>query len=79
MLGRRRQQGCWISGNTDKAASKGRLKVTGSQGGSMYRQRLSLVALVLLLAAPVFAQKFTSQIRGTVTDPTGAGNGSARD
>ena len=38
----------------------------------MYRQRLSLVALVLLLAAPVFAQKFTSQIRGTVTDPTGA-------
>ncbi len=38
----------------------------------MYRQRLSLVALVLLLAVPVFAQKSTSQIRGTVTDPTGA-------
>lgn len=38
----------------------------------MYRQRLSLVALVLLLAVPVFAQKFTSSIRGTVTDPTGA-------
>ena len=27
----------------------------------MYRQRLSLVALVLLLAVPVFAQKFTSR------------------
>jgi hypothetical protein len=38
----------------------------------MYRQRLSLVALALLLAVPVFAQKFTSQIRGTVLDPTGA-------
>ena len=38
----------------------------------MYRQRLSLVALVMLLAVPVFAQKFTSTIRGTVTDPTAA-------
>jgi hypothetical protein len=44
----------------------------------MYRQRLSLVAFVLLLAVPVFAQKFTSQIRGTVTDPTGAAVSSAK-
>jgi hypothetical protein len=38
----------------------------------MYRQRLSLLALALLLAVPVFAQKFTASIRGTVTDPTEA-------
>src|SRR5512140_3559384 len=38
----------------------------------MYRQRLSLVALALILAVPVFAQKFTASIRGTVTDPTEA-------
>ena len=68
MLGRWRHQGCWTTDNTVQATLKGRLKVTGSQGESMYRQRLSLVALALLLAVPVFAQKFTSQIRGTVSD-----------
>ncbi len=38
----------------------------------MSRQRLSLTALLLLLAGPVFAQRFTAAIRGNVTDPSGA-------
>ena len=38
----------------------------------MSRQRLSLTALLLLLAVPVFAQRFTAAIRGTVTDPSNA-------
>ena len=36
----------------------------------MLRKRVSLAALVLLIAAPVFAQRFTAAIRGTVTDQT---------
>src|SRR5512143_1184438 len=35
-------------------------------------QRLCLVGLLLLLSVPVFAQRFTATIRGTVTDPTRA-------
>jgi hypothetical protein len=38
----------------------------------MLRKRVSLAALVLLIAAPVFAQRFTAAIRGTVTDSTTA-------
>ena len=38
----------------------------------MLRKRVSLAAIVLLIAAPVFAQRFTAAIRGTVTDPTAA-------
>src|SRR5512147_2645629 len=38
----------------------------------MSRQRLSLTALLLLLAGPVLAQRFTAAIRGTVTDPSTA-------
>ena len=38
----------------------------------MSRQRLSLTALLLLLAVPVFAQRFTASIRGNVTDPSKA-------
>ena len=38
----------------------------------MSMQRLSLTALLLLLAVPVFAQRFTAAIRGTVTDPSNA-------
>ena len=38
----------------------------------MSRQRLSLTALLLLLAGPVLAQRFTATIRGTVTDPSHA-------
>ena len=44
----------------------------------MSRQRLLLVALVLLLAMPAFAQKFTAAIRGTVTDPTDAATSGAK-
>ena len=44
----------------------------------MSRQRLLLVALVLLLAMPAFAQKFTAAIRGTVTDPTDAAMSAAK-
>ena len=36
----------------------------------MLRKRVSLAAIVLLIAAPVFAQRFTAAIRGTVTDQT---------
>ena len=36
----------------------------------MLRKRASLAAIVLLIAAPVFAQRFTAAIRGTVTDPS---------
>jgi hypothetical protein len=35
-------------------------------------QRLLLPALAVLLAVPVFAQRFTASIRGTVTDPSSA-------
>jgi hypothetical protein len=35
-------------------------------------QRFLLTALLLLLAAPVFAQRFTAAIRGNVTDPSAA-------
>ena len=38
----------------------------------MSRQRLSLTALLVLLAVPVFAQRFTAAIRGNVTDPSNA-------
>ncbi|HXY38656.1 MAG TPA: carboxypeptidase-like regulatory domain-containing protein, partial [Vicinamibacteria bacterium] len=38
----------------------------------MSRVRLFLAAVVLLLAVPAFAQRFTASIRGTVTDNTGA-------
>ncbi len=38
----------------------------------MSRQRLSLTALLLLLAGPALAQRFTAAIRGTVTDPSHA-------
>ena len=38
----------------------------------MMKKRLSVAALVLLIAAPVFAQRFTASIRGTVTDQTAA-------
>ena len=38
----------------------------------MSRQRLSLTALLLLLAGPVLAQRFTAAIRGNVTDPSHA-------
>ncbi len=44
----------------------------------MSRQRLLLVALVLLLAMPAFAQKFTAAIRGTVNDPTDAAVSAAK-
>jgi hypothetical protein len=36
----------------------------------MSRQRVSLTGLLLLVAAPVLAQKFTATIRGSVTDPS---------
>src|SRR5689334_10512086 len=35
-------------------------------------QRLLLPALAVLLAVPVFAQRFTASIRGTVTDQSAA-------
>jgi hypothetical protein len=38
----------------------------------MLRSRVSLAALLLLIAAPVFAQRFTAAIRGTVTDQSAA-------
>ena len=38
----------------------------------MSRQRLSLTTLLLLLAGPVLAQRFTAAIRGNVTDPSNA-------
>ena len=38
----------------------------------MSGQRLSLTALLLLLAGPALAQRFTAAIRGTVTDPSTA-------
>jgi hypothetical protein len=38
----------------------------------MLRKRASLAAILLLIAAPVFAQRFTAAIRGTVTDPSAA-------
>ena len=38
----------------------------------MSRPRLSLTTLLLLLAAPAFAQRFTAAIRGNVTDPSSA-------
>ena len=38
----------------------------------MSRRRLSLAALLLLLAGPAFAQKFTAAIRGNVTAPSNA-------
>ncbi len=38
----------------------------------MSGQRLSLTVLVLLLAVPVLAQRFTAAIRGNVTDPSHA-------
>jgi carboxypeptidase family protein len=44
----------------------------------MRLQRLCLVGLLLLLSVPVFAQRFTATIRGTVTDPTRAPIAGAR-
>src|SRR5258708_5329527 len=41
-------------------------------GEAMRKQRLLLAALVLLMSVPVFAQKFTASIRGTVTDTSNA-------
>jgi hypothetical protein len=38
----------------------------------MFRKWVSLAALLLLVAAPVFAQRFTAAIRGNVTDQSGA-------
>jgi hypothetical protein len=38
----------------------------------MSRQQLSLGALLVMLAVPAFAQKFTAAIRGNVTDPSHA-------
>jgi hypothetical protein len=38
----------------------------------MSKKRLSLAAFLLLMAVPLFAQRFTASIRGAVTDASGA-------